>query len=91
MPRNVYWNLRHDRISEAERWREVGQLFDGVGDDACFLEASEALRARPDMRLEGGNTETLLVIEEEVDLGGQKVTMIHERLYEVGRKWVSGK
>jgi hypothetical protein len=57
----------------------VRKLFDRVGDDARVLEAREALRARPDMGLEGGNAETLLVIEEEVDFGRKKVAMIHER------------
>ena len=41
------------------------------------------------MRLERGNAKTLLVIEEEVDLSRKKVTMIHEGVYALGRKWVS--
>ena len=41
------------------------------------------------MRLERSNAKTLLVIEEEVDLGREKVTMIHGEVYALVRKWVS--
>jgi hypothetical protein len=43
------------------------------------------------VRLEGGNAKTLLVVEEEVDLGGKKVAMIHERVYALDQRGVSEK
>ena len=46
----------------------MGQLLDRVGHDARLLEAGQTVRAAPDVSLEGGNTKTLLVVEEEVDL-----------------------
>ena len=71
MPRHIYGNLRHDLISEAEGGRELRKLFYRVGDDAGFLDASQTVRTGSDVRLEGGNAKTLLVIEEEVDLSGK--------------------
>jgi hypothetical protein len=41
------------------------------------------------VRLERSNAKTLLVIEEEVDLGREKVTMIHGEVYALVRRWVS--
>ena len=79
MPWNVDGDLRHDRIGEAERGREVGQLLDRVGHDARLLEAGETVRAGTNVCLEGGNAKALLVVEEEVDLSREQVAMIHER------------
>lgn len=66
------------------------ELFDGVSDETGVLEASKALGARTNVHLEGSNTKTLLVIEEEVDLSREKVTVIHGEVYAVIREWVSG-
>jgi hypothetical protein len=68
----------------------VLELFDGISDETGVLEASKALGARTNVHLEGSNTKTLLVIEEEIDLGREKVTMIHGEVYAVIRGWVSG-
>jgi hypothetical protein len=40
--------------------------------------------------LQGSNAKTLLVIKEEVDLGREEVTMIHEWVYARDLEWVSG-
>ena len=82
-------DLRHDRISEAERRGEMGELLDRVSHEAGVLEPGHAIGARANVRLERSNAKTLLVIEEEVDLGREKVTMIHGEVYALVRRWVS--
>ena len=67
----------------------MGELLDRVSHEAGVLEPGHAIGARANVRLEGGNAKTLLVIEEEVDLGREKVTMIHGEVYALVRKWVS--
>jgi hypothetical protein len=47
----------------------VRELFDGVGDDPSLLEPELALGTRANVGFQGGNAKTLLIIEEEVDLG----------------------
>ncbi|HEX4469876.1 MAG TPA: hypothetical protein VH080_10085 [Gemmatimonadaceae bacterium] len=89
MPWDKDRDLRHHGVREAERRSEVLELFDGVSDEPGVLEASKALGARTNVRLEGGNTKTLLVIEEEVDLSWEQVTVIHGKVYAAIREWVS--
>jgi len=69
----------------------VRELLDRVGDEAGILEAGQAVGTGPNMRLEGGNAKTLLVIEEEVDLCRKEVTVIHGEVYALEQEWVSGK
>ena len=90
VPRDEDRDLRHDGIGEAERGREVRELFDRIGDETGVLEASKAIGTGPNMRLEGGNAKTLLVIEEEVDLSREKMTVIHGEVYALAQEWVSG-
>jgi hypothetical protein len=63
----------------------VRKLLDGIGDHAGFLELELAFRAGTNVRLERRDAEALLIIDEEVDLGGEEVTMIHVWVYAVGR------
>lgn len=65
------------------------ELLDGVSDETGVLETRKALGARPNVCLEGGNAKTLLVIEEEVDLSREKVTVIHGEVYALVRECVS--
>jgi hypothetical protein len=67
------------------------ELLDGVRDHPSFLELQLTFSTRTDVRLEWGNAKTLLVIEEEVDLGREQVTVIHEWVYEMSRQRVSEK
>ena len=67
------------------------KLFYRIGNNPRLLEAAEAIRTRPKVRLKGGDAKTLLVIEEEVDLSRKKVTVIHERVYAASWKVVSVK
>jgi hypothetical protein len=67
----------------------VRELLDGVRDHPGFLEPELTFRARTHVRLEGCDAKTLLVIEEEVDLGREEVTMVHEWVYAMGGEWVS--
>jgi hypothetical protein len=69
----------------------VRELFDGIGYEAGILEARKTVSAAPNVRLQGGNAKTLLVIEEEVDLCRKEVSVIHGEVYALERKWVSGK
>jgi hypothetical protein len=67
----------------------VRQLLDGVGSNSSFLEASKTIGTGANVGLEGSNAETLLIIDEEVDLGREEVTMIHVWVYAQAWKWVS--
>jgi hypothetical protein len=69
----------------------VCELLDGIGDEPGILEARKAVGTDPNVRLQGGNAKTLLVIEEEVDLCRKEVTVIHGEVYALERKWVSDK
>jgi hypothetical protein len=71
VPGNEHGNLRHHGIDKAKRGREVRQFLDGISDDASLLETREAIGARTNMRFQGGNAKTLLVVEEEVNFGGE--------------------
>jgi hypothetical protein len=55
----------------------VGQLLEGVSDEASFFEARLAFPARTDVGFERGNAKALLAVEEQVDLSGEQVPMIH--------------
>jgi hypothetical protein len=90
MPRHEDRDLRHDGISKAEGGRELRQLFDRIGDETGVLEPRKAIGAGPNVRLEGGNAKTLLVIEEEVNLSREKMTVIHGEVYALAQEWVSG-
>jgi hypothetical protein len=67
----------------------MGKLLDGIRYEAGFLEFGLTLAAGSDVRLERGNAKTLLVIEEEVDLCREEVTMIHGEVYAARGEWVS--
>ena len=58
------------------------QLLEAVRNETSLLEPALAVDTGSDVRLEGGNAKTLLVIEEEVDLGREKVPVIHSDFYE---------
>jgi hypothetical protein len=91
MPGHEDRDLRHDGIGKAERGRELRELLDRIGDETGVLEPRKAIGTRPNVRLEGGNAKALLVIEEEVDLSREKVTVIHREVYALAQEWVSGK
>jgi hypothetical protein len=65
------------------------ELLDRIGDETGVLEPRKAIETRPNVRLEGGNAKTLLIIEEEVDLSRKKVTVIHGEVYALAQVWVS--
>jgi hypothetical protein len=89
VPGHVHRDLRHDGVGEAERRGEELELFDGIGDETGVLQPRRTLRAGTDVRLERSNAKTLLVVEEEVDLGREKVTVIHGEVYAMVRDGVS--
>jgi hypothetical protein len=67
------------------------ELLDRIGDETGVLEPRKAIGTRPNVRLEGCNAKTLLVIEEEVDLSREKVTVIHGEVYALAKEGVSEK
>jgi len=89
MPGHEDRDLRHDGIGKAERGRELRELLDRIGDETGVLEPRQAIGTSPNVRLEGGNAKALLVIEEEVDLSREKVTVIHGEVYALAQEWVS--
>jgi hypothetical protein len=66
------------------------ELLDRIGDETGVFEPRKAIGTRANVRLEGGNAKTLLVIEEEVDLSREKVSVIHGEVYALAQEWVSG-
>jgi hypothetical protein len=83
--------LGHHGIDKVEGGREVRELLDRIGDEAGVLQPRGALGTGANVSLEGRNAEALLVIEEEVDLGRKKVTVIHGEVYALALDWVSGR
>ena len=67
------------------------ELLDGVGDEPSVLETTKALRTGANVCFERSDAKTLLVIEEEVDLSREKVTVIHGEVYAMIREWVSAR
>ena len=65
------------------------QLFNRVGNDPGLFDSRKAVGTGANVRFEGRNAKTLLVIDEEVDLGREKVTVIHEWVYAQAMEWVS--
>jgi hypothetical protein len=67
VPRLEHLDLLHDAIGEKRRRRKVRQALELRDDKSRGIELRRTFAALPDVRLEGRDAESRLVVEEQVD------------------------
>ena len=79
--RHEHRHLGHDPVGQPRVRGEVGQRLQGVHHDAGVVEPRSALVALGDVRTKRGDAESGFAVDQQVDLVGEQVSVIHDILW----------